>query len=37
MNIGVKLELSVINDAMNTIALKWKELTFLVQVGREGE
>jgi hypothetical protein len=37
MNIGVELALSMINGAMNTIVLKWKEFLFLVQVGREGE
>jgi hypothetical protein len=37
MNIGVELASSVANGAMNKIALKWKEFTFLVQVGREGE
>jgi hypothetical protein len=37
MNIGVELAALVINGAMNTIALKWKKFTFLMQVGKEGE
>jgi hypothetical protein len=37
MNIEVKLALSVANDVINKIALKWREFTFLVQVGRERE
>jgi hypothetical protein len=37
MNIGVELASSVTHGAMNTIALKWREFMFLVQVGRKGE
>jgi hypothetical protein len=37
MKIGVELASLVANGATNTIALKWREYTFLVQVGREGE
>jgi hypothetical protein len=37
MIIGVEVASSAANGAMNTIALYWREIIFLVQVRREGE
>ena len=37
MKIRVEVASLVANGAMNTIMLKWREFTFLVQVEREGE